>query len=254
MKHAFLIAISTLLIACSSQGPISKSAYQSAANQDAVLWQQTSAEYEALCHQAYNLATQRLITLSQMANFKSGMAIVMDLDETVLDNSPYNAALVKNGKSYTENSWNKWVMQIDAEPVPGAVQFIQMAKNLKFQVFFVSNRSVEVEAQTLENLMKIGIEVDRSQLLLKETESSKVQRREKVKNMGEIAMLVGDNLADFNDAFDFPMSSVESRKEALLKYSENFGVDYIILPNPMYGSWKSVLPSNPIDALKTANQ
>lgn len=255
MKQTLIIAISLFLIACgSTQQTTLQSNGSSSANQDAVLWQQTSAEYTALCYQAYNTASQNIKKLSRRDDFEPGMIIVMDLDETVLDNSPYNAWLVKNGKSYSENTWNKWVSEINAKAVPGSVEFIRLANKLKFDILFISNRSSEFGELTLENMQKLGIEADQRQLLLKESESSKENRRAKAKSMNKIAMLIGDNLADFHDVFDQEFSDIENRKMPLEKFSENFGRNFIILPNPMYGNWKKVLPNQPLDALETSKQ
>lgn len=254
MKQSIVILASLFLIACgSAQNSVSGTKSNVSPNQDAVLWQQTSAEYDALCLQAYNIAIARLKRMYYMDDYKSGQIVIMDLDETVLDNSPYNAWMVKNNKPYSVGSWNEWVIKMKAKAVPGAVKFIEFAKQHKFEVFFISNRSAEFTEQTLENMVQLGIEVDQTNLLLKEHTSSKVDRREKVKGMGKVVMLIGDNLADFHDALDTEFSSIEERNMILQKFSETFGDRFIILPNPMYGNWQKVLPKNPLESLESAN-
>ena len=143
-KLLFSFAAASMMLACSSSQSTLSNA-QSGATEDsklsAVLWQQTSAEYEALCHQAFNVATYRLNIINNsdldVIDQETGaamvdqtspnkkMAIVMDLDETVLDNSPYNGWLIENNKTYNVESWTEWCNIAKAELVPGALEFIE---------------------------------------------------------------------------------------------------------------------------------
>lgn len=211
----------------------------------AVLWQQTSAEYEALCYQAFNAASYRLSTGDNDALDASSKkkAIVMDLDETVLDNSPYNGWMIENNKSYSEETWREWCMLEKAEFVPGAADFIDLATNKGFKIIFISNRSIEDMEVTIYNLEKGGIAVNRSDILLKTSSSSKIERREKVFTEYNVVMLIGDNLADFNDQFDEELN-INQRKELIDKFKSQFGIFFIVLPNVMYGDWENTLKSN----------
>jgi len=261
-KLLFSFAAASMMLACSSsQSSLSNA--QSGPSEDsklsAVLWQQTSAEYEALCHQAFNAAAYRLAIISNsgldvidqetgaaivdQSSPNKKMAIVMDLDETVLDNSPYNGWLIENNKTYNAESWTEWCNLAKAELVPGALEFIEKAKNQGIKIMYISNRSVDDLEATISNLQNSGITVDRSDVLLKTENSEKIKRREQVMGSYNIVMLIGDNLADFTDAFDQELS-INERKVLIEKYRNDFGKKFIVLPNVMYGDWENTLKSN----------
>ncbi len=261
-KLLFSFAAASMMLACSSsQSSLSNA--QSGPSEDsklsAVLWQQTSAEYEALCHQAFNAAAYRLAIISNsgldvidqetgaaivdQSSPNKKMAIVMDLDETVLDNSPYNGWLIENNKTYNAESWTEWCNLAKAELVPGALEFIEKSKNQGIKIMYISNRSVDDLEATISNLQNSGITVDRSDVLLKTENSEKIKRREQVMGSYNIVMLIGDNLADFTDAFDQKLS-INERKVLIEKYRNDFGKKFIVLPNVMYGDWENTLKSN----------
>ena len=261
-KLLFSFAAASMMLAfSSSQSSLSNA--QSGPSEDsklsAVLWQQTSAEYEALCHQAFNAAAYRLAIISNsgldaidqetgaaivdQSSPNKKMAIVMDLDETVLDNSPYNGWLIENNKTYNAESWTEWCNLAKAELVPGALEFIEKAKNQGIKIMYISNRSVDDLEATISNLQNSGITVDRSDVLLKTENSEKIKRREQVMGSYNIVMLIGDNLADFTDAFDQELS-INERKVLIEKYRNDFGKKFIVLPNVMYGDWENTLKSN----------
>jgi len=261
-KLLFSFAAASMMLACSSsQSSLSNA--QSGPSEDSklstVLWQQTSAEYEALCHQAFNAAAYRLAIISNsgldvidqetgaaivdQSSPNKKMAIVMDLDETVLDNSPYNGWLIENNKTYNAESWTEWCNLAKAELVPGALEFIEKSKNQGIKIMYISNRSVDDLEATISNLQNSGITVDRSDVLLKTENSEKIKRREQVMGSYNIVMLIGDNLADFTDAFDQELS-INERKVLIEKYRNDFGKKFIVLPNVMYGDWENTLKSN----------
>ena len=217
----------------------------------AVLWQQTSAEYEALCYQAFNAAAYRLRSgeIDKEESSSKRMAIIMDLDETVLNNSPYNGWLIHNNKTYSKESWTEWSNLAQAGFVPGAIEFIDMATNQGFRVIFISNRSIEELEGTILNLEKAGISVKRSDVLLKTNTSSKIARRKQVLANYNIYMLIGDNLADFSDSFAEELS-IYQRKELIEKFKKKFGKKFIILPNVMYGDWEKTLKNNNSDYIQ----
>ena len=201
-----------------------------------VLWYQRSGEMRASYYQAYNFAKMSLL---QKINSKSTKpyAVVLDIDETVLDNSPLEGELIKNRKEYSDAEWLKWTSLIKAKALPGALDFVNFAKSKGVTIFYVSNRSKKNELKsTLKNLQKLNFpQADSAHLLLKTTTSSKIERRNTLRQKYNIALYIGDNLNDFDAVFEdreenFGMKTVDMNKD-------RFGVDFIILPNPMYGAW-----------------
>ena len=248
-KLLFSFAATSMMLSCSSSQSTLSNA-QSGATEDsklsAVLWQQTSAEYDALCYQAFNLAAYRLSTGAmndQIAANPKKKAIIMDLDETVINNSPYNGWLIENNKAYSPESWTEWSNLSNAELVPGASEFIDMARGQGLKIIFISNRSIEELESTITNLESKGITVKRSEVLLKTDNSLKTERRESVMTKYAVVMLIGDNLADFTDGFDQDLTIME-RKELIVKFRSQFGKKFIVLPNVMYGDWEKTLKSN----------
>jgi acid phosphatase len=222
---------------------------------DATLWVQTSAEYRALGIEAYAAATSRLegalgdstwtAALEQSPGFGSlPPAVVLDVDETVLDNSPHQARLVASNQTFGRESWNKWVTEATADPVPGALEFTKAADDLGIAVFYVTNRNHELEQPTRENLEKHGfpLPVDEDRLLLRgEREgwgSDKTTRRAFVARGYRIVMLVGDDLNDFVSG---ARVSPADRIALAERYSQWWGSRWVILPNPTYGSWEGAL-------------
>jgi 5'-nucleotidase (lipoprotein e(P4) family) len=203
-----------------------------------VLWFQKSAEMRALYYQCYKNATDALIKNVDSSPKDKPLAVVLDIDETVLDNSPYEGWQILTNSGYSEEMWNKWVAKAEAKALPGAAQFTRFADSLGVAVFYVSNRSANATVPTLKNLTVERFAcADSAHLFMKETTSSKVARRDKLKEKYNIILLVGDNLGDFDGVFDkrpvaFGFNDVETQKEL-------FGTKYIVLPNPMYGTWLS---------------
>jgi 5'-nucleotidase (lipoprotein e(P4) family) len=205
----------------------------------AVLYQQTAAEYRALCYQAFNLARYRLDQSLRVMALMRQQAIIVDIDETILDNSPYEAKCVLEDIIYPEY-WDEWVIQANAEPLPGALEFLQYASTKGMKVFYVTNRKEKHRESTLQNLIKFGFpNADDEHLLMQMDESSKKSRREKIAETHSIIMLIGDNLNDFSELFE--KKSVEERFQMADKHREDFGNIFIVLPNAMYGEWESAL-------------
>ncbi|MGT2934536.1 5'-nucleotidase, lipoprotein e(P4) family [Streptococcus castoreus] len=219
-------------------------------NTMSVLWYQRAAEAKALYLQGYQLATDRLKEILTQPTDKP-YAIVLDIDETVLDNSPYQAKNVLEGTSFTPESWDDWVQKKAAKPVAGAKEFLQFADQNGVQIYYVSDRSASQVDATMENLKKEGIPVQgRDRLLfLEKGVKSKESRRQKVQETANLAMLFGDNLVDFAD---FSKKSQEDRTKLLAELQEEFGRKFIIFPNPMYGSWESAIYKG--QKLDTTNQ
>ena len=119
-----------------------------------VLWQQTAAEYRALCYQAFNMARLRVDEIPKRKLRREKLAIITDLDETIIDNSYSEAQLMKEGKEYNNASWKSWTDMSAATAVPGAVEFLQHAKQKGIAIFYISNRDTSDVASTVINLQK----------------------------------------------------------------------------------------------------
>lgn len=205
-----------------------------------VLFQQTAAEYRALCYQAFNIARLRIDQLSRRELRKNQLAIVTDLDETILDNSYSEAKLIKEGREYTPASWKEWTDQSSATAVPGAVNFLKAAKNKGISIFYISNRDTSEIKSTLLNLQQLGLpDADSAHLLFLENTSSKESRRLSVASRYKIIMLLGDNLNDFTAAFE--KKSIADRFTETDLVREEWGKRFIVLPNATYGEWESAL-------------
>ncbi|MCF7920262.1 MAG: 5'-nucleotidase, lipoprotein e(P4) family [Candidatus Cloacimonetes bacterium] len=203
-----------------------------------VLYHQTAAEYTALCYQAYNLATDRLLA-TDLTQLEKPAAIILDVDETVLNNSPYNARALLGKTNYT-GSFNKWVEEMQCEPIAGALAFLYIADSLGIKIFYVTNRSEKKKQETIANLQKIKYpQVTEEQVLCKVQESSKEPRRQFIAENYEILLLLGDNLIDFAECFEG--STMAERESAVQDWQQDFGRRFIILPNMMHGNWLKVL-------------
>lgn len=243
-KGVFLFVIITFISGCRTSSSIQSNNIAGQIPQreysiQTVLWQQQSAEYKALCYQAFNLAQYRLDDhLSRALPGDKPFAIITDIDETVLDNSPYQARMIQLDDNYSRETWIEWGKLQKAEPVPGALEFIKYAASKGVEVFYISNRYHAQEPETIANLQKMGFPfADETHLLLRQNESGKEIRRSKVTQDHEVIMLLGDNLSDFSDLFD--NKSTKERNTQAKALESKFGSQFIVLPNPMYGDWET---------------
>jgi 5'-nucleotidase (lipoprotein e(P4) family) len=206
---------------------------------NAVLWQQTSGEYRALAFQAYNFAKLSLKeALLQQINSKPNCVIV-DVDETVLDNVAFQGYELKKGVSFVPEDWAKWTSLAVADTVPGALAFLKFAAAKNVETFYVTNREESEYAATLKNLQKFGFpNADDAHLLVKTTSSDKEARRQKVMDKYNVLLLCGDNLSDFANVF---YREGKDTKEQVDAAQHLFGIKFIVLPNPMYGDWEKLL-------------
>lgn len=203
----------------------------------ATLWTQKSAEYDALCYQAYNIATER-IEAALKKHKKNGkkLAIVLDIDETVLNNTPFQGTVIKEGVTFDQALWTEWVKMEKGIPLAGAKEFLTFADKKGIEIFYVSNRDTGAELEaTYNNLQKVGIPVKKENMLFKEGKSSKEPRRQKVAEKYEITLLFGDNLIDFAEGFEG--FEGDKRKTNVDTRRTDWGSRFIVLPNPMYGDW-----------------
>lgn len=202
------------------------------------LYQQQSAEYKALCFQAYQLATWRI--MNQYTSSLRPAAIVTDIDETVLDNSAYAVYRGLQGLDYDLKSWMDWTAHAEADTICGAPSFLTWAASKGIEIFYITNREEAERAGTLKNLQKFNLPfADDKHLILKGDRSSKEQRRKKVAADYDILLFIGDNLADFSDLFDKKLP--EERTANVRAVSSMFGNQFIVIPNPVYGDWEGAL-------------
>ncbi len=202
-------------------------------------WIQRSAEYDALCLQAYNGATDYLHKMVKQQGNKH-WAIVTDLDETVVDNTPVSVSQALKGEDYTQKSWDEWCEKGKAEALAGAVNFFKEADRLGVKIFYISNRNETNRKGTLKNLKRLGLPqaVD-SHLLLRTKTSDKSARRAEVLKNYNIMILIGDALGDFNHIFD--TKNEQERKKGVKDMAKDFGTRFIVLPNPNYGAWEKAM-------------
>tara|TARA_Y100000817_G_scaffold71715_1_gene54853 strand:- start:50 stop:826 length:777 start_codon:yes stop_codon:yes gene_type:complete len=205
----------------------------------AQVWTQNSAEYRALCYQAFNAAKMNLDALFFFEKeYDKPLAIIADVDETVLDNSPYDGKLILNNTAYNRESWVEWGNLEIANAIPGSLEFLIYASEKNVEIFYISNRYSEQLEATVNNLKKLGFpDAKESNVLLRGDTRSKSERRKSVSDNYEIIMLIGDNLSDFNDEFEIKLYNERSDQTDKLK--NEFGTKLIVLPNPNYGDWES---------------
>ena len=251
MKRKYFLGF--VLVFSAGVSAFAQTAPQPAADLDyqtaAVLYMQKAAEYRALAYQAFNVARLQLDSDLDKKNVKKlpkserkmPRAIVVDIDETMLDNSPSQALGIKTNKPYNSTDWFAWTKMEKAKAVPGAVEFVNYAVSKGVKVFYISNRDQKVENQaTLANLINVGFkDVSADNLLLKTAESSKDARRAVVTAKHRIILLIGDNLDDFTSAFE--KKSVADRFAEVEKVRDQWGKRFIVLPNAMYGTWENAI-------------
>jgi 5'-nucleotidase (lipoprotein e(P4) family) len=245
--------VCTAAIAVEPEEPIGREAL------NATLWMQIAPEYRANVLQVYRLAEERIAAPStgSAATEQSGMApdvlaklptaVVLDLDETVLDNTVYQARLLRDHAVYSNTSWGEWVGAGEADAVPGAREFIAKARSLGHTVFYISNRDCTAppptaadpcpaKTATMKNLVALGIDdrMDPAHLLLRGerpdwNKGAKTGRRAFIAANYRIVALVGDDLGDFIDPVVFAADRA--------RLEPRFGTQWFVLPNPIYGSW-----------------
>lgn len=237
MKRIFgiVVVMATLLLVASK--PIGKNEGENVSDYliQATLWYQSSPEMQALYLQGFNMAKVNLASFIKDKKVKP-QAVVVDIDETMLDNSPFEGRLIHTGKAFKPEIWTEWSNQVKAKALPGAVDFTQFAKSVGVTVIYISNRDTSEVGNTLKNLNNAGFEfASKENMFFKTAESSKDARRKLVSETYDIVMLIGDNLSDFNTVFDKRDGSEFDKVNEL---KNQFGYRYIVLPNPTYGDWE----------------
>ena len=250
MKYTFRQMVGQIVIVGAlSLAMVSAASAQKVDNEHQVggiLWTQTSGEWKALSYQAFSIARLRL-DQDLRANRRTRMrrAVIVDVDETVLDNSPYQAMLVKTRRGYESKSWNDWCQKAQAAAIPGAVEFLRYAHSRRVRVFYVTNRRESEKQCTAQNLKKVGFpDVSDETVLVRTGTSSKQPRRDDIARKHRVVLLMGDNLNDFAEIFE-NSKTIDSRLAATNQNKSNFGTRFIVLPNVMYGAWEEAIYGDP---------
>lgn len=219
------------------------------------LWIQTAAEYEALTYQAYNTSGRLLPVALEDSSWTASLeqgdayadlppAIILDVDETVLDNSVYEARGILDNTGFDPDTWKSWVREMEAEAIKGAVELTSQADEMGVSVFYITNRSADVQAATEQNLRDEGFPVAEGAVMSNggrpNWTSAKTERRELVAEDYRVLMLFGDDLNDFVPARGI---SIDDRKQLVEEHQDKWGFKWIVLPNPNYGSWERALYS-----------
>lgn len=221
-------------------------------NLNAVLWMQTSAEYRASAQQAYRLAAMQVDTAMRDARWSAAAeqtadpsalppAVILDLDETVLDNSAFEARQMRDGQPFSEEVWDRWCEERRANAIPGAVAFLEYVKSRGVTPIYITNRDHKVEPATRDVLAKLGVPVDatRDTVLTRHENgwdaSDKSARRRFIAASYRVLLLLGDNFEDFAPG---TQASIADRAVLMDKYADYWGTKWIVLPNPTYGSWE----------------
>jgi 5'-nucleotidase (lipoprotein e(P4) family) len=246
MRHVQLPgSLALALLAACAPAPVETAApgvaAPAAARKNDVHWVRTAAEHRGIFLQAYRAAGDRVRELAA-GRQRGTWAVILDADETVLDNSEYQRRLASRNATFDVNTWNDWVREGAADSLPGAAGFIRAVRELGGRVAIVTNRDEVVCNETRTNLEQLTIIVD-VVLCQAAGESGKNGRFRAVREGTtgtalpplDILAWVGDNIQDFPD-------QTQQIRTAAPSAFDNFGRTWFLLPNPMYGSWERNVP------------
>ena len=223
-----------------------------------VLFVQTSPEFAANNIQTYKIATSKIdialkdkswtAALEQGTNFSDKPpAIIVDVDETVLDNSAHQARAILGGFSYP-TGWLEWGNEASAPAVAGVKDFLNYADSKGVTIFYVTNRVSELRKSTIENIIKLGLPFDESAnpLMMKGENgwgSEKTSRRTLIAEEYRIILMAGDQITDFISLEESSVS-MDERLQLSSKYEEMWGEKWFMITNPMYGKWEGAIYNN----------
>jgi 5'-nucleotidase (lipoprotein e(P4) family) len=221
---------------------------------NAALWMQRSVEYRASALTAFALARLRLdqaladpgwtaAPKEQTGAYQSlPPAVIVDIDETILDNSGYQAWMALKDTTFDPKTWNAYVNTVTSLAIGGAVEFVRYAAGRGVKVFYVSNRTAEEEPATRKNLEKLGFPLDdKIDTVLTAREqpdwgSAKGTRRAHVAKSYRVLLNLGDNFGDFVDEY---RGTEAERLKVFEEHKDRWGREWIMLANPAYGSFET---------------
>lgn len=218
---------------------------------------QRSAEYRFLTEQTYRYALTQVTAglhdrkwSADEAQIAAGgfedkkPAVILDLDETVLDNSAFNARNVIHSQTFSSEIWNAWCLEGKADAIPGALDFVKSAEGLGVTVFFLTNREDIAKQATIDNLNRLGFTATHANVLTQNKNEGrgddKLSRRAAVANDYRIILLIGDSMGDLCDGMD--VKEFVKRNEIASQKTRMLGTRWIVLPNPVYGGWQRAIP------------
>ncbi len=232
-------------------------------NLNAVAWSQTAVEHNLIYLQTFRDAETRLLPAVHDAEWDAlsktdrvgafehlPPAVILDIDETVLDNSPYQARVIKSGGEFNEANWAAWCREARARALPGAVEFTRFAASHGVAVIYISNRAKDLDEVTRRNLRQEGFPVSGPDAFLglgtvvdgcEQVGTEKGCRRQLVSRRYRVLMQFGDQLGDF---LDVSINTVAARRQTVAPYLPWIGTRWFVLPNPTYGSWEPALFNN----------
>jgi len=261
MKKSFLILLAVAVIACRQQQPVAvvppvvpapaatdPQRMLAQQNVDATIYQNASAEGARLFEQCYELARIRLdANLARPHELPA--AVIVDVDETVLDNSPSNVTDIVHDRTWNTENWYEWTLRGSAQALPGALDFLRYAAAQGCEVFYITNRAANEKNATIKNLFELGFPMaDEAHVMTMENGvSDKTDRRALVAKKHYVALLCGDQLTDFDQRFKdrsnaLGLPTVKAMHDTLSRY-------FVLMPNPIYGTWLDAA-SGRVDSLK----
>jgi len=269
------VALAFVLLARdASTAPTAAPPATAAGSLRATLWQQTATEHDACLLQAYRLAERMLddalrdpcacadvVQAAQGGFDRKPPAVVLDVDETVLDNAPAQARLLRDvldgrrdADAFDGKGWAAWVGERAAGALPGVRRFLSTARARGVATFFVTNRDDDEKDATIDNLRAVGIEADATTVLTaNETDgrpNDKSSRRATIARTHRIVLLCGDDLGDFVGGTNGV--TPEQRADLLRRHRAHVGRGWVVLPNPVYGGWWNAVKKDPAARLKTS--
>jgi len=196
----------------------------------AVAWANTSAEFGALCHQAYNLATLRVKLALEKRSSDKPLAVITDIDHTVVHSASYWAYLVEQGVDFFDDAlWDEWIPKNLMTPVPGAMEFLAFCEEQAVEIFYVTNRNQGEETfdYALRQLQYLDLPfADADHLTVYRETSDKSPSREAIGKSHEVVALLGDNLNDYKR--DYYVKDIDERYALMERDREDFGETFIL--------------------------
>lgn len=256
-RHHITLLLLTLtagLLSCASpralttDGEDRASAQLSQQNVNATLYQNASAEVAWLYEQGYAFARIKLDANLALAD-SLPPAVIVDVDETVLDNSPYELENILEGRNYTPDTWKAWTARAEAKALPGALDFLNYAVSRGCSVYYITNRDADEQQVTIANLAKHGFPMaDKEHVLTMQGTSDKTERRTAVQRKHRVVLLVGDQLTDYDQVLKD--RSAELGLPSMYMMSGQLSQYFILLPNSTYGYWRDGITGRGSEAEK----